>query len=399
VTDGKKTYIGFNTCRLAIKVKAGTTGCNITCPEMDEVLTGASSSYHTGVTAADKKGLFEGEQSNPDKEYDANGDMYLTWYVQIPDVNSGFQDFNFTLTNQLNSENDYITHFKVIFKDIKLNPLWWVAKYNLASSGNSFDQTQSKAQGYMFTWSQAMTSLGITKQTTSYNEWGVPATPKTVTNASADQADATWHLPCEKELKSILPGNENTLTANPFNYASFDEATMIYSEDECIFGYDATTRSGITPKSVWTSKSTSGGTTTFYAIRYLGTEFCSAWRYEEDSDKGTFTSRLIDTIEPDDKDAIQAMFAEMTAQEGGVYTFWESSKLTDEEGGAQRIFWRCGYGSSGPATPPAGNGNGHYFSTTEVSSSQVRVLHIIGYLEIGTNNKGYGFPLRLFRDE
>ena len=99
VADGKKSYIGFNTCRLAIKVKAGTTGCNITCPEMDDDLTGASSSYLTGVTAADKKGLFEGEQSNPDKEYDANGDMYMTWYVQVSDQNTYGQVSDFTLTN------------------------------------------------------------------------------------------------------------------------------------------------------------------------------------------------------------------------------------------------------------------------------------------------------------
>jgi len=175
VTDGKKAYIGFNTCRLAIKVKAGTTGCNITCPEMDEVLTGASSSYHTGVTAADKKGLFEGEQSNPDKEYDANGDMYLTWYVQISDDNSNTQAFNFTLTNQLNSRNDYITHFQLkinMYEGIKVGDIiyadgsWTSGEYNTSTG------TWTTAS-YSSTWAATHgkpIAIVISTSTTAYDQ-------------------------------------------------------------------------------------------------------------------------------------------------------------------------------------------------------------------------------------
>ena len=113
VTDGKRASIGNKTCRLAIKVKTGTSGCNILCPELSETLADATGTYKTGVTAADKKGIFEGEQSNPDKTYDDDGNMYQTWYVQISEKNATSQSFNFTLTNQLNSQNDYITHFQV----------------------------------------------------------------------------------------------------------------------------------------------------------------------------------------------------------------------------------------------------------------------------------------------
>ena len=156
VTDGKKTAVGLETCRLAIEVKAGTTGCNIECPELDEALSGAASTYHTGVTGADKKGLFEGEQSSPDKRYDANGNMYLTWYVQISELNDNPQSFNFTLTNQLNSENDYISHFQIYNREYYVSPTYPAAfgglhplerfaegnlEYNNTTAATSFQST------------------------------------------------------------------------------------------------------------------------------------------------------------------------------------------------------------------------------------------------------------------
>ena len=394
MTDGKKAYIGFNTCRLAIKVKAGTTGCNITCPEMDEVLTGASSSYHTGVTAADKKGLFEGEQSNPDKEYDANGDMYLTWYVQIPDVNSGFQDFNFTLTNQLNSENDYITHFKVIFKDIKLNPLWYIAKYNL-NSDLTFNTTEDYSQGYLFNWSTIM-GKGYTYSTSAYNGYALPSTPKTVSNG---ESGATWHLGTAMEWRSIIPVTSGMGTSSGILFTSRIASHIIYSETACTFGYDNTTKysngtdntsnAGVSYTSYWSN--ITGGTR--YAIRFIGTYYVSAWRYQIISD-GTksrlvISSRLVDPIEESE---LSTMLSTIQSTDE---SFWSED---EDQGVIQRVFYYTGHSNSEGNAPGANktfNSNGTYYWNTSYNYNGIGFYYNDIYWENLTNCR---VCARLFRD-
>lgn len=159
--DAKKAYVGQKTCRLAIKVKTGTSGCNILCPELSEELAGATSSYldtNPAVTSkkGDVKGFFETEQSSPECEYDdADGTMYQTWYVQISGKNASNQKFNFTLTNQLNSQNEYITHFQVrrciVPDDLQYGDLIYddctVVRYNDAASKAAATANGSKPIG------------------------------------------------------------------------------------------------------------------------------------------------------------------------------------------------------------------------------------------------------------
>lgn len=52
-----------------------------------------------------------------------------------------------------------------------------------------------------------------------------------------------------------------------------------------MFGYDATTKAGITDNSYWNAYST--GTDVRYAIRFLGTDYCSVWKYQT-KDNGPF---------------------------------------------------------------------------------------------------------------
>ncbi|MBR1503076.1 MAG: hypothetical protein IJ618_04230 [Prevotella sp.] len=119
---GKKTVIKINTCRLAIKVRTGTSGCNIKCDELGETLTGASASYLDPTVATlkgDVKGFIE-NASTPVRTYDdeigdgENGTMYQTWYVQISGDNIKGQKFNFSLINQLNSTLAYRQSFQVL---------------------------------------------------------------------------------------------------------------------------------------------------------------------------------------------------------------------------------------------------------------------------------------------
>lgn len=241
VTDGKNAMIKYETVRLAIKVKAGTTGCNIECPELDETLSGAASTYHTGVTGADKKGLFEGEQSNPLKTYDDNGDMYQTWYVQISANTNDLQKYNFTLTNQLNSENDYITHFQLInsyYDGIQVGDLIYQdGSWSTASNRNSIENAgktpvaivfatvddannpitmpnYDKARGYFKGYAMALkeSSPNLTKwATTSLTEFvtdsHVPASGSiTTTNANEVFDDMSGLEHCAKIQEKIDAG-------------------------------------------------------------------------------------------------------------------------------------------------------------------------------------------------
>jgi len=274
---------------LAIKVKAGTTGCNITCPELDEVLADATATYKTGVTAADKKGIFEGEQSNPDKEYDANGDMYLTWYVQISEKN--FKEiFNFTLTNQLNSQDEYISHFQLWCLDPKLNPLWWVSKGNVNSStanaSGEYTFAGPRERGYYFKHSTAVSKFAA--QTTLYDGWKSAGIKGTDGNL--------YHLPTKQEWLSIVGGPGVIGGASEFSNVGEISSNTIISEDRCYFGYsDVTKNTGVEGKSYW--KPTVNDSVR-YGIRFLGEDYCSVWRItlEPTYSCAYIRSRLIPTM-------------------------------------------------------------------------------------------------------
>ena len=331
MADGKKSYIGFNTCRLAIKVKAGTTGCNITCPEMDDDLTGASSSYLTGVTAADKKGLFEGEQSNPDKEYDANGDMYLTWYVQISKKNASNQPFNFTLTNQLNSQNDYITHFQLKIIDPRLNPLYYmtesyVKSYNTTTKVVTFEPDPKVLNSMMYCVSSAMQKFSATHSVAHYDGY-----------RSCDVTDGstsfTYHLGTLQEWRSIIPcpTADNSAASNMFKTSW---TSGLRTEPICVFGYDTSTKAGITEKSYWSDFTT--GSYTRYAIRFLDTDYCSVWKYEYKNNMAIISSKLIDPISSSDSDALTAM---MTTITNAADSYWEED---EDSGTIQRFLYGSG---------------------------------------------------------
>ena len=411
VTDGKRTSIGNKTCRLAIKVKAGTTGCNITCPEIDEDLTGASSSYYTGVTAADKKGLFEGEQSNPDKEYDANGDMYLTWYVQISEKNALSQAFNFTLTNQLNSENDYITHFKLWVMYEAQNPLWWVAQYHLAQDQISFSKIESISQGYRWKWNSVM-NMSYAYQNSSYNGWKkFPSS----TDASRTIEGIVWHLPTIQELYSIMPVKAGTVSGNLLVASTFSAANTatptaadIMTETECVFGWDATTQGGISPRSYW---GPAGGSVR-YAVRFIGTNYCSAWRYQwvdysasaiSQTARVVITSRLIDKIEASDVSSLASELNKMMTDA----TYWSTGNLSEENGGASRTFYATGHtgptGAEGtnPRTSVVGK-HSQWWTATEYSAANGYCGRIMDNNDIDiciSDPKTYTYNVRLFRDK
>lgn len=266
--------------------------------------------------------------------------------------------------------------------DIKKNPLYYVAERNLASNG-TFENSDNA--GYYFTWTDAM---NYAAQSTSYNTYKV----------AKKGPNSEWHLPIEKEWFSIVPGQNNV------NIWDFDSGsgTLKNAYIVPVWGYSNTTKNGVTETSYWKKE----GTTVMTAIRFLGTEYCSAWRYEL---IGNFTSSsygymrvsatLIGEVDPSDA-------AEWYANYFGGVTWGNNNSA----GAAQRIIYARGYrvqGNGSGSSPQMYQGEyGYGWSATEASSAVAWAMVFCGGSTYGWHaqihsssfTKSYAWAVRLFRD-
>ena len=181
-----------------------------------------------------------------------------------------------------NQYNYTITLIDGVFRK---NPLWYVAPYNMI---NATTMATTENAGYFFLWSDAMSKFAA--QSSSYNDYRCVG--KTITGQSG-----TWHMPILDEARSIFPGYDprNAGTGSVVNPFSFDDGTGTYMASNLIvkFGYNAATRAGVNEASYWKKISN----TELHAIRFLGTSYCSAWKYIFASNKMTVYSTIIGKVE------------------------------------------------------------------------------------------------------
>ena len=185
--------------------------------------------------------------------------------------------------------------YKVVVStiDVRLNPLYYVAEKDVESisagvvtfdSGEPNDLT-GKTQ---YKWSEAMTNFA--NGTASYDAYWDAST---ITDASNS---FTYHLPCLKEWNTVIPADftgidDSNKNPNIFGNQFYKDGgcainiTTSWPDIKCMFGYDATTKTGITDNSYWNAYS--AGTDVRYAIRFLGTDHCSVWKYQT-KDNGSF---------------------------------------------------------------------------------------------------------------
>ena len=266
------------------------------------------------------------------------------------------------------------------FREYKMNPLWFVATKNMISSTAA---ATSDNQGSHFKWATAMSYFAA--QTTSYS---------TYKNANKTIGSLKYHLPVKGEAQSIMPAP----IAEPGIWG-FDNGSGTYksSTGTSIFGYNSTTKAGISEASYWKKISN----TEFHAIRFLGTYYCSAWKYEllggfTESNYGylRISSTLIGKVE-NSKAAAEAWY---NARWSNVY--WGSN---DSKFAAQRVFYGRGYGNSPDeaesATSMVGQ-KGYFWTATEYSSNQAWNMNFYtGAVYIDwTDHKGGTFNVRLFKD-
>lgn len=272
---------------------------------------------------------------------------------------------------------------------IQMNPLWYVAQYNI--SANSLTMGTSDTQGYNFTWANAMSMFGA--QTTSYSDYKIGN--KTISNAPSG---TKWHLPVAGEIKSILPGDETPGSNSEIvNVWDLGDATGKYlpSNQTVIFGYNSTTKGGIGEASYWKKISN----TEVRAIRFLGTDYCSAWIYKREggwtsSNKGyvRISATLIGDVENNSTAAATAI----SDAKWVTYTFGNN----ESKFAVERVFYSntTGDGTMAnywAATQPNGytDSRAWCFYYRYTSSNQSFVIHAAS-----NANKNNYFWVRLFRD-
>jgi hypothetical protein len=276
--------------------------------------------------------------------------------------------------------------------DIKKNPLYYMAeRYIGDAAGTAFSSVDNG--GYFFTWYDAMAKFAA--QTTSYNVY--KTANKTISGSSEK-----WHLPTETEWFSIVPGLNN---ANIFDFVS---SGGIYKSAyiKPIWGYNADTKAGVLESSYWRKVSKSE----IHAIRFLGTEYCSAWKYEL---IGNFTkssygyirisATMIETV-PNNRTSAETWYADNFSS-----VVWGNNPT---EGAAQRILYARGYrynGHGSGSTAEIYQGEyGYGWSTTQNpnSSNIAWAMVFCGGSKYGWHAqihsssfaKGYAWNVRLFRD-
>ena len=294
-------------------------------------------------------------------------------------------------------------------RNVKMNPLWYVAEYNMTNTHTSTTLTMGTVDnsGYFYSWSDAMklfstSSNGTTSISNYYNgfKWIVGK-------------NGTWHLPTQNEWNSIVPGSKSdgTPRVNLVTIASAVGSGATYSGDcNLSFGYNDETKGAggtfLKENSYWYRKSEN----LIYAIRYCNTDYCSAWKYEwkfngvSQYSPGTLTisSTLIDKISVSEAQSLY----------GTTDSNWESIYFGNSEykGAVQRTFAALG-GNEAGSNSAANMSQGEfcqYWSTTENSSNNTEAWNMgaDGSTFSGANSHAYLYPIvktngrsvRLFRD-
>ena len=280
------------------------------------------------------------------------------------------------------------------------NPLWYMAETNVKAYNSSTkvvtleSNSTSIGSGSCWNWATAMTYFSATHNTTQYDGYKI-----------GDIKDSkgsvfTYHLPTSREFASIVGFINET---DIFKESSVPKATILNdgTNNKCRFGYSNSTRnSDVTDISYWSSYSTN----LRYAIRYLGTDYCSVWKYQLNTTTGvlTISAKLIDKIGTTET---TKMAATMSTISSASAAYWNENVLA---GSIQRNMYMAGYYRNGGA---GGNGVAetsigtiaYYWDTTDTFNGGRSCPHYLGffseklYIRVTDGGTQWGYPIRLFR--
>ena len=268
----------------------------------------------------------------------------------------------------------------VMTKNIKMNPLWYVATGNMTSA----NEMGTGMSGTLYTWNNAMDYFSTSSASKTNYYHG---------NISISGQDGTWHLPVHGEWWCIIP-LEGTYT-NGDNLWTLDGYRIVPGKT-IKFGYNDETKDGISESSYWKQVTT----TELHAIRFLGTYYCSAWRYRV---LGSGTSSSPYYLE------ISATLIELVEDNSSAASAWYSANFGSltfaDKLAVQRTFYACGYNSGSHLYT-----SGYYRMATENGTDDSKAFCACfgnnstwtstasARVDEATTAKTFTFSVRLFRD-
>ena len=278
-------------------------------------------------------------------------------------------------------------------RGVKMLPLWYVAQYNVMSIGENPTMADNGDACIYINWQTALNVFGA--QNTTYSDY------KT---AGVSIDGVNWHLPTRPEWWSISPLGEG-IGNESYNFDDIDFTSL--KTGTVAFGYNKDTKNGIRDVSYWKKISD----TEFHAIRFLGTDYCSAWKYEE---LGGFTAENHGYVKVSAQliDIVDENFANAKAW----YDDYWSSVSFDNIFSEIRTFYALGqhsYSTLAASQPTSTSNNEgwytgtymttygynnedgtmHYFTVGNPSSGIVKF-----HFGTGGGYKRHGRIVRLFRD-
>lgn len=286
----------------------------------------------------------------------------------------------------------YVYNVNCSNRDKHLNPLWYVAENNVKSYNAATNQVTletypaSAGSSQCYNWTDAMAYFA--KQSSSYDEYWAG-------DIYDGSSEFKYHMPCQKEWYSVLPTLSQVFDTSSFMVGG----GKVSSAQTSIFGYSSETKSGVDDWSYWSSYTASSNVR--YAIRFLGTPYCSVWKYEVGDGLLTITSKLIDYLASDTDDAIlSSLLSTYIAKSESWWNFND-----ENEGDIQRKLYPVGtrYNGGNGGTGIADyntNQYGGYWSVTEIDANNTRRINFgNNHLILDEGSKIGGYSVRLFRNE
>ena len=332
-----------------------------------EVVTDGGSVYYTVGAAA--------------KAFDGGKEYAITIEVGSSDVNHTVSLGNWTHSNTV--ANFYSGSYpEMATTGVKNNPLWYVAQYNSVRNGtaNSFTMlSDHRTDQKVYNW-------------TDFNSWSAPS---------------GYHKPSKAEQIAIVPTDKSGEEAGTNLWTLDHTSSGSFSEIAC-------TVKKSTPVAASTSVWYNTGSNEYheaYAVRFINTDYASAWHYKFTGSGFVIESFLIKggkTSVPD----VETARVILKHLPGSVV--WnnrpnETPENTDPASSTfvQRYIPACGYQSGAAtggvdATTLVGK-NAYCWSTTAGTTDTSKAF----YWGFGTTDhyvfeyfgvKAYGLSVRLFHD-
>jgi len=241
-------------------------------------------------------------------------------------------------------------------KTASMNPLYYVDTQNVSSSYGAVGVTPYYANG------------------TGSNTYGDLYTYSQLSSISVNG----YHVPTQAEWLGIVPALWNTTAgagqAMLPNYTTGSNPTVSVA----VGGSTGT----VPDESVWYNDWSSNKT--MYAVRFIGTDRCSLWKYQYVSGTGlTVSSMLIDYI--------------ATASDAQT---WLNSHYNDTMTGVTSTvaFGACGYRNPSNGSFDDGGTEGDYWSSDTGGYGAWFMGFDGSYIYVRSGGTGYGCSVRLFRD-